>query len=108
MDDTFSADGKHFFGDGAVVIPTPGHTPGHISIYISASKTLIAADAVVLENSEFHIANPQFTLDLEQALVSVKKLLQLDIETMICYHGGVIEDKINQKLERLVARYSDK
>ncbi len=32
---------------GAVVIATPGHTLGHMSLYLPSTKTLIAGDAVV-------------------------------------------------------------
>lgn len=47
---------------------TPGHTPGHISLYFLQSKTLVAGDAVVIENGVLDIANPQFALDLEAAV----------------------------------------
>jgi glyoxylase-like metal-dependent hydrolase (beta-lactamase superfamily II) len=79
--------------------------PGHISLYITASKTLIAADAVVYEEGELEIANPAFTLDLQEAIESVKKLQQLEIDTIVCYHGGIVTEQIQQKLENLLARY---
>jgi glyoxylase-like metal-dependent hydrolase (beta-lactamase superfamily II) len=93
------------FWDEGVIINTPGHTPGHISIYLKDSKTLIAGDAVVVENGELQIANPAFTLNLEQAVTSVKHLLELEIDRIICYHGGVVESKIKQKLNKLVFKY---
>ncbi|SFA75685.1 Metallo-beta-lactamase superfamily protein [Cohnella sp. OV330] len=34
---------------GVVVIHTRGHTPGHISLYLKQSKTLIAGDAFMIE-----------------------------------------------------------
>ena len=34
---------------GTRVIPTPGHTPGHISLYLEESKILIAGDALTAE-----------------------------------------------------------
>jgi glyoxylase-like metal-dependent hydrolase (beta-lactamase superfamily II) len=88
---------------GVQVIATPGHTPGHISLYLPESKTLIAADALVIENEDIKLANPQFTLDLPSALNSVKKLQNLAIETLICYHGGVMQGNIGEKLAKLVA-----
>ena len=90
---------------GMQIIPTPGHTPGHISVYLQASKTLIAADAVVYEEGLLDIANPHFTLDLPRALVSVQQLLELDIHTLVCYHGGVVQSDIRNKLNDLVTRY---
>ncbi|QNA46724.1 MBL fold metallo-hydrolase [Lacibacter sediminis] len=90
---------------GIEVIHTPGHMPGHISIYIRQSKTLIAADAVVIENGILEIANPQFTLDLDDALRSVEKLKQLEIDQLICYHGGLMQKDIPGQLEQLLMRY---
>ena len=55
------------------VVATPGHTKGHVSFYAPAQQTLIANDAVVIEDSQLAIANPQFTLDLKQAVDSVQK-----------------------------------
>ncbi|MBC5773056.1 MBL fold metallo-hydrolase [Pontibacter sp. KCTC 32443] len=88
------------------IIPTPGHMPGHFSIYIPQSKTLVAADAVVAEQDELELANPTYTLNLEQAVASVRKLQQLDVDRIICYHGGVVENDIGEKLQKLVARYT--
>ena len=88
------------------IIPTPGHTPGHISLYLPQSKTLLAADAVVVEQGELELANPNFTLDLEQALASVQKLQQMEVERLICYHGGLVEHATGEKLKGLVAKYT--
>lgn len=91
---------------GIEVIHTPGHMPGHISLYIPQNKTLIAADALVIENGRLEIANPQFTLDLDEALRSVKKLKQLEIDQLICYHGGSMQKDITGQLEQLLMRYT--
>lgn len=87
---------------GAEIIYTPGHTPGHISIYLKESKTLIAGDALVLENGELGIANPQYTLDIIEAKKSIKKLLNYDIEKIICYHGGVYNGNIREALQKII------
>lgn len=47
-------------------------TPGHISIYIKESKTLIARDALVIENNKLCMANPQYTLDMKEAKKAIK------------------------------------
>ena len=87
------------------VIFTPGHTKGHISFYIPSQRTLIANDAIVIEEGRFEIANPAFTLDLKQAIKSVEKIKELAVEKIICYHGGVTEDNISEKLTDLINRY---
>lgn len=74
---------------GCEIVGTPGHTPGHISLYLRNKKTLITGDAAVLENNQFAIANPQFTLDMENAKKAITKILSYDVETFILYHGGI-------------------
>ncbi|ACT93109.1 MBL fold metallo-hydrolase [Dyadobacter fermentans] len=77
---------------GIQIIPTPGHTPGHISLYLPEQMTLIAGDAVVYVNGKLDIANPAFTLDLPEAVNSVKKIANLRVTQLICFHGGVVEN----------------
>jgi len=94
---------KDFFSccGGVEVIATPGHMPGHISIYVKDSKTLIAGDALVIENDELVIANPQYTLDIEEAKKSIKKLLNYNIDRVICYHGGIYTKNVKEALEKI-------
>lgn len=96
---------KDFFDccGGIEVVSTPGHMPGHISIYIKASKTLIAGDALVIENHELAIANPQYTLDMVEAKKSIIKLMNYEIDEIICYHGGVCKKDIKKSLSRIIS-----
>ncbi len=73
---------------GCTIIGTPGHTPGHISIYINEKKVMITGDAAALENGELVIANPQFTLDSIKAEESLQKIKSYEAKEVICYHGG--------------------
>ncbi len=86
---------------GIEILATPGHMPGHISIYHKESKSLITGDALVVENGELVIAVPQYTLDMKEAQNSVKKFLDYDIERIICYHGGIFENEIRDALKRV-------
>lgn len=74
---------------GVEVIDTSGHTDGHISLYLPKHKTIIAGDAIILENGKPVIAFPQFAFDKEVATSSLEKLLSLDADCIICYHGGI-------------------
>ncbi|WP_239634863.1 MBL fold metallo-hydrolase [Paenibacillus sp. H1-7] len=88
---------------GGVVIDTPGHTPGHVSIYHSPSRTLIAGDALVVRDGSLHGADPETTFDPATAHASLSKLLAFDIDKVVCYHGGIYRDKVMARLEELVA-----
>lgn len=91
---------------GIDIIHTPGHTSGHMSLYLPASKTLIAGDAVVIEQGQLNIANPRYAWDLEEAVRSVQRLLNYDIERIICYHGGLFHGDAKQALRQLVHAYT--
>lgn len=74
---------------GCRVIATPGHTPGHISLLIEKDSIIITGDAMALEDNDPIIANPQFTLDIEQATESMNTLLSMKADAYYCYHGGM-------------------
>lgn len=92
-------------GDEVEVILTPGHTKGHISFYVPKEKTVIANDAIVINEDNFDLANPNFTLDIYQAIKSVELIKNLQPEKIICYHGGIASDNIVEKLTNLIAKY---
>lgn len=87
---------------GIRVIHTPGHTEGHISLYHEKTKTLIAADAMMKLNGKLHGPVSQTSLDLPTAQKSLRKFLNYDIENIICYHGGLCEINVNEKLKALI------
>lgn len=91
--------------DEVEVIPTPGHTKGHISFYIPGEKTVIENDALVIEEENFDIANPMFTLDMCQAIKSVELIREVQPAIIICYHGGIAKDNIYKKLTELLGKY---
>ncbi len=74
---------------GCTILETPGHTPGHISVYVNQKQVMIAGDAAVMEDGKLVIANPQFTLDPEEAEVSLQRIMKYGAEEIICYHGGI-------------------
>ncbi|RIH66668.1 MBL fold metallo-hydrolase [Mariniphaga sediminis] len=96
-----------YFERDIIVIHTPGHTKGHISLFYPKTKILIAGDSLVIENEEFNIANPSFTLDIKSAIKSVEKIKGLNPHTIICYHGGIMDRDINNKLTELIDKYKN-
>ena len=91
---------------GIEVIDTKGHMPGHISLYVKSDKTLIAGDALVVEEDKLCMAMPQFILNVQDAQNSVRKLFNYDIEAILCYHGGLYEGDINDSLESVIKSFA--
>ncbi|WP_456278429.1 MBL fold metallo-hydrolase [Bacillus sp. AK128] len=80
------------------VVHTPGHTPGHISLYRERDEALIAGDAfvtveqeslyeVLTQKQEIHGPPAYFTMDWQAASQSVKTLAKLKPKTAITGHG---------------------
>ena len=91
---------------GTRVIFTPGHTPGHVSLYLERSKILIAGDALTAQEGHLNGPNPPVTLDIRTALRSIRRLADLDVDTIVCYHGGVVDQDANGQLQRVVREVS--
>ena len=86
---------------GVKVVATPGHTVGHLSLYLERSKTIIAGDALTSENGHLNGPMEGATPDMDTALASVKKLAALDVEAIVCYHGGVVDSDAGGQLRRV-------
>jgi glyoxylase-like metal-dependent hydrolase (beta-lactamase superfamily II) len=88
---------------GISVTHTPGHTPGHISLYLEQSKVLVAGDALNVSDGRLVGPNPPLTPDMDQATSSLKKLAQYDVKTVVCYHGGPYSGDANTRIAELAA-----
>jgi len=90
---------------GIEVLDTPGHMPGHISLFVRASQTLVAGDALTAEAGRLGRANPRFTLDMPVALASLRHLAgRDDIRRVICHHGGMVEGDIRGAILEALAQ----
>lgn len=87
---------------GIQVIFTPGHTPDHMSLYHIPSQTLIAGDALNSKDGCLLSFNDEQTLDHTIAFKSIDKLLELDIEKVITYHGNEVTNQIKESLQNIV------
>lgn len=73
-----------------VVVETPGHTPGHISVYFPDERFLVSADALTADE-RLRGPSEEFTPDMQLATESVGQLSELDVERTLCYHGGLVD-----------------
>ena len=76
---------------GMQIIDTPGHTPGHISVYDPKGSLFVAGDAMVNVDGVLAGANARFTADMDMANESIKKIAQLTFETAVFGHGDPID-----------------
>ncbi|RFU60928.1 MBL fold metallo-hydrolase [Peribacillus glennii] len=83
---------------GIEILHTPGHTPGHISLYLHKTKTMIAGDSMVCVNGTLFGPVEQTTPDMATAKESIKKYLDYDIDHIVCYHGGLVDKGVKEQL----------
>ncbi|MFT2134008.1 MBL fold metallo-hydrolase [Bacillus cereus group sp. MYBK5-1] len=86
---------------GILILHTPGHTPGHISLFLKQSKILVAGDSMYSVNGVLGGVHAPTTLNIMEARQSLKKYLNLDIESVVCYHGGLSMGNIKIQLQNL-------
>jgi glyoxylase-like metal-dependent hydrolase (beta-lactamase superfamily II) len=72
------------------VVFTPGHAPGHVSLYLPAEGVLFSGDA--LHAPEGDLDGPRFPMDEDEAWSSIERLADLDFDQTITQHGGHVEE----------------
>ncbi len=79
-------------------IYTPGHSPDHVCFFEPEKKWLFAGDSFLAIKQKLVRKDES----LENTILSLKKLLTYDFETVFCSHKGVLPDGyalIEKKLE---------
>jgi glyoxylase-like metal-dependent hydrolase (beta-lactamase superfamily II) len=88
---------------GVTVIATPGHTLGHISLYLNRTQTLITGDALTAAEGTLGGPMEQATPDMAAAKASVKRLAGFDVKQIVAYHGGLVDQDANGQLRKVAA-----
>ncbi|MBW9091693.1 MBL fold metallo-hydrolase [Rhizobium wenxiniae] len=96
---------------------TPGHAPGHISLWRESDRTLIAGDAIVTtgqesvyevitQKPEMHGPPRYLTPDWEEAERSVAILAALEPELIITGHGRPVRgENVRKRLQELATNF---
>lgn len=100
-------------------LATPGHSPGHISLWREKDRTLIAGDAfittrqesvyaVAKQKPEIHGPPMYYTPDWDRARDSIRRLADLDPQLVIAGHGPAMEgEEMLQALHRLADHFDE-
>jgi endoribonuclease LACTB2 len=78
---------------------TPGHAPDHLCYYLAEEKAVFTGDVVLGAGTT---VIPDETGDLGQYMNSLRRLLDLDVETIYPAHGPVIR-KAKDKIREYIA-----
>lgn len=103
----------HLLSDGAIidaggyrfeVIETPGHAPGHISLFEPALKALFAGD-LISGNGTIAVAPPLGSMT--EYMASLRRVSELQIDVIYPGHGPAIpngNERVAQYIERRESR----
>ena len=112
-------DGSVPFMPGWRWLHTPGHCPGHISLWREADRALVAGDAVIttaaesayataFQTPELHGPPKYFTIDWSKSRASVEMLAALGPTLLISGHGRAMAGaEMTQALSALARDFGD-
>jgi glyoxylase-like metal-dependent hydrolase (beta-lactamase superfamily II) len=84
------------------IIPTPGHTPGHIAVHDEAAGVLVVGDAIGNPGHGLQLLNT--SEDVPQTRASVGILAGLSFDTLLPGHGDPIVGGAWEELTEFLAR----
>lgn len=92
VDDTVELTADVDLVGGAVVVPTPGHTAGHVGLHLPERDVVLTGDAVVTLDPYTGVSGPQIvaraaTADSPEALRSLEALGATDARIVLPGHG---------------------
>ncbi|MFF8837972.1 MBL fold metallo-hydrolase [Streptomyces sp. NPDC015130] len=77
------------FGDGAVAVHTPGHTPGSLAVHLPRHGVLFTGDTVAsVQGVTFGV----FHVDRALAMESMRRLAKLSPSVLCCGHGAPVTE----------------
>lgn len=87
-----------------LVLHTPGHTPGSLSLLDERRKLLIAGDACQTEEGTIAPMQDAYNIDPKAHRESIKKLAQLDFEALIVGHGDPFATGQSKIMKQVASR----
>ena len=117
---TLPDDGTLPFVGGWRWIHTPGHTPGHISLFRDYDRAMVVGDAFVTtkqeslsaaltQRPELHGPPAYYTIDWPAAEESVMELASLEPEVVVTGHGVAMRGaRLTRDLRNLAANFRER
>ncbi len=85
---------------GLRVVHTPGHTPGHVCLYVRDLALLVVGDALQYRRGALDLPSRVFTEDMDEARRSVAKLALLEVQTIAFSHFRPVQRAGSEHLRR--------
>jgi glyoxylase-like metal-dependent hydrolase (beta-lactamase superfamily II) len=78
---------------GIEIVHTPGHTPGHICLFLQKDRIMVLGDSANVDHDAGQITDfyPIYIQDMELAKESIEKIKQYPIAAFLSYHTGLMK-----------------
>lgn len=88
-------------GPAAVILATPGHTPGSIAVHLPGERLVLTGD--IATHHDRHVTLGPFNTNRDQARHSLRRLATLDVDAAGFGHG----DHIIRRAAHALATWTD-
>ena len=89
---------------GLRVLPTPGHTPGHVCFWHEEDGALLSGDALVVEAGEPTLPASSLSHDPPRARAALAALRGLPLRHLLPGHGAPILDDARARVDAALTR----
>jgi len=91
------------FGDGAMTVAVPGHTPGSVALYLPRHRVLFTGDAAA-RSQDGKVICGLFNVDRAQAAASFRRLTGLSVAVACFGHGEPLTEDAGATLDAALLR----
>jgi glyoxylase-like metal-dependent hydrolase (beta-lactamase superfamily II) len=95
-------DGERLDEFGLRVIHTPGHTPGSICLLMEDRRVMFTGDTVGYSTGQIVGPRKTFSLDVDEALRSVRRLSEFEFDVMLGGHGEPLIGNASKKIKEWI------
>ena len=88
--------------NGASVVHVPGHTPGSIALHVPVEGVLLCGDTIDHRRDRLGLPPQAFSVDIEQAAGSIRRMADLDFDVLCPGHGAPIVGGADEQVRALV------
>jgi glyoxylase-like metal-dependent hydrolase (beta-lactamase superfamily II) len=87
---------------GAAVVHVPGHSPGAIALHFPSEGLLICGDAIDHRRGRLGPPPKAFTMDMDQAITSIRRMAELEFDILCPGHGTPLVGRADELVRAMV------
>lgn len=82
-------------------VSLPGHSAGNTGLYSREKKTFFSSDSIRVSGGKVVTPSPRFTVDMNAAVASVRRIGEFDFDVLLPGHGSAVTDGAAAKVREL-------